>query len=369
MKSVVIVSYSMGIGGVEKALLGVANGFVRNDWEVHIALIKPEGEFLKYLPANVAVHKIDGFEAIKPLIHTPMKQTMLESLRSNDIRQFWFVGRCLLDNKIRGGAKKLYNYAFKKIRPFSDRTFDLAIAFAGPDAFIDTYVQKCIKAREKWGWIHFDISKFGIDRSIISDVYKEFSCINVVSTQAKEIFDQSFPQFSNKTKFTPNIIDVPVIEKMAGEDVLFPQTNKKYVILTVGRISKEKGQFKALQALESLVRQGFNDLQWWFVGDGTDMERCQQYVRDANIDEYVRFIGATANPYPYMKRCDLYVQPSEHEGFCITLAEAKIFEMPIVATDFTGAHEQLRSYSKPNKVVRHCSREIAEAIKVCLWSC
>ena len=42
-----------------------------------------------------------------------------------------------------------------------------------------------------------------------------------------------------------------------------------------------------------------------------------------------------------MKDCDLYVQPSRHEGFCISLAEALCFDVPIVATPFTGAKEQL----------------------------
>ena len=42
-----------------------------------------------------------------------------------------------------------------------------------------------------------------------------------------------------------------------------------------------------------------------------------------------------------MARADIYLQPSRHEGYCITLAEAKLFDAPIVATDFTGAREQL----------------------------
>jgi glycosyltransferase involved in cell wall biosynthesis len=42
-----------------------------------------------------------------------------------------------------------------------------------------------------------------------------------------------------------------------------------------------------------------------------------------------------------MKDCDIYVQPSLHEGYCITLAEAKCFDNPIIATNFTGAREQL----------------------------
>ena len=43
-----------------------------------------------------------------------------------------------------------------------------------------------------------------------------------------------------------------------------------------------------------------------------------------------------------MRDCDIYMQPSRHEGFCITLAEALCFGNPIVATDFTGARDQLK---------------------------
>lgn len=43
-----------------------------------------------------------------------------------------------------------------------------------------------------------------------------------------------------------------------------------------------------------------------------------------------------------MKECDIYVQPSRHEGYCITLGEARCFDNPIVTTNFTGANEQIK---------------------------
>ena len=49
------------------------------------------------------------------------------------------------------------------------------------------------------------------------------------------------------------------------------------------------------------------------------------------------------NPYPFMKECDIYVQPSRHEGYCITLGEARCFNNPIVTTNFTGANEQIKN--------------------------
>lgn len=51
----------------------------------------------------------------------------------------------------------------------------------------------------------------------------------------------------------------------------------------------------------------------------------------------------------------MYVQPSRHEGFCITLAEALCFSNPIIATNFTGAQEQLQN--RQNCVVVGMSAE------------
>lgn len=62
-----------------------------------------------------------------------------------------------------------------------------------------------------------------------------------------------------------------------------------------------------------------------------------------------------------MRDCDIYVQPSRHEGYCITLAEARVFPNPIVATDFVGAKEQLAT--RRNGIVTGFSEmELAEGI-------
>ena len=53
--------------------------------------------------------------------------------------------------------------------------------------------------------------------------------------------------------------------------------------------------------------------------------------------------------------CDIYVQPSRHEGYCITLAEARVFTSPIVATNFVGAKEQLTN--RNNGIVTGFSEE------------
>ena len=62
-----------------------------------------------------------------------------------------------------------------------------------------------------------------------------------------------------------------------------------------------------------------------------------------------------------MNDCDIYMQPSRHEGFCITLAEALCFQKPIVATNFTGAEEQLAS-RKNGIITKMSASDISEGI-------
>ena len=60
-------------------------------------------------------------------------------------------------------------------------------------------------------------------------------------------------------------------------------------------------------------------------------------------------------------QCDIYVQPSRHEGYCITLAEARCLHKPIVTTDFTGAKEQIKD-GETGLIVSIDENEIYNAI-------
>ena len=219
--------------------------------------------------------------------------------------------------------------------------YDVAVAFAGPSQMIDYYIYNKVRAKEKYGWIHFDISKFGIDAGMTAKIYKTYKKIFVVSEEARQIFINRFPQFADKTEVKYNVVPKDQISKMAETGPTFTDDYHGCRILTVGRISKEKGQRLAIEALE-ILRKKNHDVRWYFVGEGTDLDYCKKLVAEQGLSDDAVFLGLQTNPYGYMRDCDLYVQPSLHEGFCITLAEALCFDHPIVTTNFTGAKEQLK---------------------------
>ena len=71
------------------------------------------------------------------------------------------------------------------------------------------------------------------------------------------------------------------------------------------------------------------------------MKQYQLLAEKLGINCDAVFLGSMINPYKFLRDCDIYVQPSRGEGFCISLAEAICLGKPIVATDFSGAREQL----------------------------
>lgn len=252
---------------------------------------------------------------------------------------------------------------FRSLRPLNTR-FDVGIAFAGPDAFMDNYLWRKVQAAAKWGWIHFDVTHFGVDSDTVRNIYPKFERINVMSCEAKQKFDKKFPFLSNLTKFTPEIIDKDCIVKLSRTEVV--QLLGSPAVLTIGRISDEKGQLLALQALPEILKT-FPDLGWTFVGNGTGMDACKNLAHELGIEAHVYLTGALLNPYPYLKECHLYVQPSKHEGFCLTLAEALLFKMPIVCTDFTGAREQLQN-RYDSHISEYDPHKLAEAVIAALNS-
>ena len=191
-------------------------------------------------------------------------------------------------------------------------------------------------------------------------LYREYERIYVVSEQAKRNFDLLFPQFAEKTVVRYSIVPVEQIKRLAAESPTFEDDFNGTRILTVGRLSCEKGQDVTIETLKILVDKGFN-VKWYYVGDGKLRSTCERMVNEYDLTDRVAFLGTQTNPYGYMRDCDVYVQPSRHEGYCITLAEARCFTAPIVATAFTGAVEQLVSYPK-RAVTGMSASDIAEGI-------
>lgn len=109
-------------------------------------------------------------------------------------------------------------------------------------------------------------------------------------------------------------------------------------VIQVGRLdSAVKGQDLLIEACAKMK----GTIQVDFIGDGKDMTKLQELVKELDCNEYVRFLGTKDQQYicDNLKDYDLFVQPSLIEGFGLTIAEAMAAGLPVLISCIAGPLE------------------------------
>ncbi|PGM59107.1 glycosyltransferase [Bacillus sp. AFS053548] len=351
---------NMNIGGTEKALLNMLSEMHEDKYEITVLMLEEFGGFLNELPSNIRIEYVKDYDKIKALLNNPPLLEAMEILKdAKPIRAINLIFHHLL-SKIRKDRSSYFKYVLKDYRKF-EKEYDIAVAYAGPMDLISYFVMHKINAKKKVQWIHFDVTKISFNNKFAINLYKKFDQIFVVSNEGKEKLIEKLSGIKNKINTFGNIISSSLIEKMAEREPGFDEDFKGIKILTVGRLSIEKGQDLAIKVLSKLKQAGYN-VKWYCIGDGEGKAEYLKLINAYNVSEDFILLGTKTNPYPYMKQCDLYVQPSRHEGYCITLSEARCFNNPIVTTNFTGANEQLTN-RETGLIVNFDEEEMYKAVK------
>lgn len=122
-----------------------------------------------------------------------------------------------------------------------------------------------------------------------------------------------------------------VIENPLGADFFLPVLKaKENVILSVGRLSHEKGHDILLKAALGLE---LGDWKVVIVGDGTCKGEYGKYIEAHNLSEKVTLAGKKANVIDYYNMAKIFVLPSRFEGFPNALIEAMSRGCVVISSD------------------------------------
>ena len=227
--------------------------------------------------------------------------------------------------------------------PEDDCEYDIAICYHMHSGLVLRYVSEKTKARYKIAWIHndFDISGYRIE--CYAKALERFDRFVAVSQKLKQEFIRHCEAFAGKSEVIYNLIDCDAI--LAKANILIDLSDRYFTdnsmkLLTVGRLENQKGIDLAIEACKRLVDEG-HDIAWYVVGDGSERAKYQEMLDNNGLGANFVLLGRKDNPFPYMKACDYYIQPSRHEGYCLTVFESRALNKTIVCTDVAGAKEQI----------------------------
>ena len=150
-----------------------------------------------------------------------------------------------------------------------------------------------------------------------------------------------FPSLKHKVVLIENILPECLIKRQAMEPVETDMpANGCIRLLSIGRYCTAKNFDNVPDICSRLVSAGLN-VKWYIIGFGGDETLIRKKIEDAGMKDRVILLGKKANPYPYIKACDLYVQPSRYEGKSVTVREAQMLGKPVVITRYATSASQL----------------------------
>ena len=332
----------MEIGGAERALLGLLESIEPTKVSVDLFLLRHEGELLGLIPEYInLLPEIPAYTVLA----RPMTQTIKEGHLLLSAARLVGKLRAKQYDKNHGLTRSsvAIEYSHKYTKRFMppiqpNMEYDLAISFLTPHYF----VTEKVRAKKKIAWIHTDYSTVQVDVASELKMWGAYNYIASISENVTRTFLSVFPSLEEKIVQIENMLPRTLIEQQAkafSAEQEMPQDGS-IRLLSVGRFCDAKNFDNVPDICCRILQKGLN-VKWYLVGYGGDEPLIRQKIAEARMEEHVIILGKKENPYPYIKACDLYVQPSRYEGKAVTVREAQMLCKPVVITRYATSASQL----------------------------
>lgn len=339
MKKVLVFVDSLSEGGVSKVLLDLLENINRDKYDITVMTLYNQGVYIE----NVKKY-------VKYKYCFDITNYNDNSLKAKLYRKYW------------GGMLRLPESFMYKW--FIKEKYDIEIAFmhGWSTKFISASNNKKSK---KIAWVHADLVTWnkvdGVFKNIDhhKNAYSKFDEVLCVSKSVKEGIENKYNVNNAKVLYNP--IDIDKILKLSNEEIDISDEYNNIKLISVGRLSEEKGYDRLLRVFNKLNTEGYN-LKLTLVGSGEKYNELYTYIRENGLENNVSLLGYKKNPYKYVKSSDLFVCSSLSEGFSLVIGEAMALGIPVVSVECPGPNELL-DYGKYGELVENSEVGLYNGIK------
>ena len=341
-KNILVVMNTMICGGIEKSGLAFLAALPVDRFNVTLLLVEKIGELLDQIPAGITVRELSLHPDDRRERLIGRRAAMRESLRKGKLLR---VARSLLRRaycfaRVPEPMWRCveFNAMLNRV-PVDETEYDCAIAYAD-ELICVAIVGERINARLRLAWFHTEYPDEDIRQEHYQHYYQKFDHLYAVSEALAAKFNARMPNLLCPLESFPHVIDPAAYAAKAHSSLGFDDNFQGLRLLSVGRLAEQKGFDLAIAVHARLIQKGYA-IRWYVVGGGHAEASLRETITSAGLQDSFVLLGQHTNPYAFFLQCDIYVQPSRYEGYCLTVAEARAFAKPIVCTDFAGAREQL----------------------------
>ena len=342
-----IAIHYLELGGAEISLIGLLQALDYSKYDVDLFVYSHRGELMGFIPKEVnLLPEIPEYAQIE----RPLKDVVRDGywkIALARLKAKWQFHRYVKRKHPNDGSAVL-QYVFSAVSPYLPSLdylgeYDLAISFLTPH----NIVLDKVKAKKNAAWIHTDYSHIDVNVDMELPIWSEFDHIVSISPEVTNAFVGRFPSLESKIIEIENILSPEFVRdraELVSEEEVSREMKKEdgvTTLLSVGRFCEAKNYDNVPDINRRIIEEGC-PVRWYLIGYGGDEPLVRRKIAEAGMENNVIILGKKANPYPYIKACDIYVQPSRYEGKSVTVREAQILCKPVVITDYPTARSQVK---------------------------
>ena len=234
--------------------------------------------------------------------------------------------------RVLGKLKRTRDYA--AVLSFSEMT-NLANVLTAGKAIIS--VHNSVKNSRTGGWKYRAVTSLFFP-FMFRRAYRTVACSKEISDEL--VSDYGLPV--NRSCTIYNGIDLGEIGKrLSAGTAERPRGDGEKLIVSVGRLTRQKGQWHLIRAIGKLRDDGMA-VRLVILGEGELRPALERLIAEAGLQDRCILPGFVDDPYDCMAKADAVVFPSLYEGFSNAIVEALACGAPVISTDHeTGAREIL----------------------------
>lgn len=340
-KKILFIIDSLECNGAAKSAINLLNEINYSLFCVDLLILNEQDKFFYHqLPFN-DINIIKTPEEIE-MYYQPLKKSFFYYLKNFQFKPLYYrILKIILSKIKKFDMSKIQCNWMQMLSYFPNIESDYDVSIGYNEIYSSYFCAYNTSAKNKISWNHNDYNAMKRDVEIDKIFLKKINTVVCVSNDSLFNMKSNFECENINWKIIDNIISGKMIINFANsKEVDF---DKSYInITTVARLVKQKGIDIAVEACKILLSHGYK-IRWYVIGEGPEFENIKNLIQLYNIENNFILLGKKTNPYVYMKKSSIYVQPSRYEAFCITVEEAKALKLPVVYTKVDACEDRIKN--------------------------
>lgn len=334
-KKVIFRSGSLRMGGLERVLIEVLQTIDKEKFDIYLVIDDDCGKeniFEKDIPKDIPYFFLKPEKLIR-------ETEKYKEKKKNIIYKLMYNLMMEKENKV------MYRNMQKILKDIGK--IDVIVDF---DAGASKYIEK-LDIKKKIVWIHNSIPNLKKKEGKIKRFGKrleKYDRVVAICDEMKEEIENIYPNLKGKVSRIYNPFNFERIEKLMEDERELTKEQKKMLnedyCIAIARLDNVQKDFLTLVRAYKFVKESGIQDKLYIIGDGPSKEEIINEIKKLSLEENIKLIGLSKNPYIWLKNSKLFVHSSKYEGLPTVLIEALICNKMIISSNCpTGPKEILKN--------------------------